>query len=373
MESPQTTAPLRRTPLHANHLALGARMAPFGGFDMPIQYTSILQEHLACREGTAIFDTCHMGEFFLQGQSVATDLDKLVSCEVPSMAVGQCRYGLLCNEDGGVRDDLILYRLSTDAFMIVVNAGTQDDDFAWISAHLSPDTFIANWSDDTAKIDIQGPGSVRLASKLLALPVTDLRYYRFMQNAYAGHELLISRTGYTGEVGFELYVDTSVAQRLWNACLTAGAIPAGLGARDTLRLEVGMPLYGHELDVNRNGAEAGFSTAIANTKNFVGAAALRDSSKHMQALVGIALTDRRAARAGDGILSPAGEKIGTVTSGSFAPSLGYAIALGYVDKAHANEANAVQLKTARDALPGQITKPPFYKQATARHRITNFL
>ena len=368
-----TASPTRRTPFYEKHLALNARMAPFGGFDMPIQYTGIIQEHQACRTATAIFDTCHMGEFFMSGPQAAADLDRLVSCDVASMAIGQCRYGLLCNVEGGVRDDLIVYRLAADAFMIVVNAGTQDADFAWFLAHRSLDTELENRSDATAKLDIQGPGSAKIVNRLLADPIDALRFYRFMDNVCAGSKIIVSRTGYTGEIGFELYTNIDTAHRIWDDCLNAGVVPAGLGARDTLRLEIGMPLYGHELGEDRNAAESGFTSAIAVTKNFVGAPAVRDPARHRQALVGITLEGRRTARAGDSVRAANGALIGAVTSGSFAPTLGHAIALAYVDRTHATIGTAITIQTARDTLPGTLTKPPFYKSATARRPIAEFL
>lgn len=368
-----TPAALRCTPLHDRHLALKARMAPFGGFDMPIQYTGILQEHLACRQGVAIFDTCHMGEFHIAGPSARADLERLVSCPLATLAVGQCRYGLLCNPEGGVMDDLIVYRLADADYLVVVNAGTQDADFAWMRAHLSPSTRAENQSATTAKLDIQGPASPRLLNRLLESPITDLRYYRFHHNRFGNRPVLVSRTGYTGEIGFEVYGDADSALALWDACIANGAVPAGLGARDTLRLEVGLPLYGQELDASRNAAESGFASAISPTNAFIGAAAVRDPTRRRQTLAGIALEGRRAARAGDTVLGPDHAPIGTVTSGSFAPSLGSAIALGYLDLPHAQPEATVLIQTARDTLPGRVTKPPFYRDGSVRRDTASLL
>lgn len=373
MHPEATTPPPHRTPLYPRHLSLRARMAPFGGFDMPIQYTGILDEHQACRRGVAIFDTCHMGEFFLAGPHALADLERLVTCEVATLDIGQCRYGLLCNPDGGVRDDLLVYRLAIDAFMIVVNAGTQDADFDWCRSQVSRDSHLENRSSTTAKLDIQGPASPRLMTHLLAEPIVDLRYYRFHENRFADQRVLVSRTGYTGEIGFEIYCPPDTALALWDACLAKEAVPAGLGARDTLRLEVGMPLYGHELSESRNAGDSGFSAAMSTSKDFIGATAIRASDREPQRLVGLALEGRRAARAGDAILSPLGANSGAVTSGSFSPSLGHAIALGYVHASQAVEGTPLLIQTARDRLPAIVVPRPFYRSGTARQPMRAFL
>lgn len=367
------TAALARTLLFDRHVALGAKLAPFGGFEMPIQYAGILAEHAAARTQAAIFDTCHMGEFRLAGPSAAADLDRLVSCDVAGLPAGRCRYGLLCNAEGGVIDDLLVYRLAGEEFMLVVNAGTQDGDFAWVSGHLSPGTRCANESAATAKVDVQGPAAPRLLRRLLAADIAGLRFYAFHANHYGRWPVLVSRTGYTGEVGFEVYGEPDAIRALWDDCLAAGAAPAGLGARDTLRLEMGMPLYGHELSAARNAGESGLDRAFAPGKDFIGAAAVRDGARRRQALVGLTLAGRRAARAGDAILDSAGRPVGAVTSGSFGPSVGVAIALGYVDRALAAPGTALAVQTARQALDARVAALPFYAQATARRALAEFL
>ncbi|MBT3191221.1 MAG: glycine cleavage system aminomethyltransferase GcvT [Verrucomicrobia bacterium] len=362
----------RKTPLFETHVALGARMAPFGGFAMPIQYTGIFKEHEATRTGSTLFDTCHMGEFRLSGSSAVADLEALLTCPIGSMQHGQCRYGLLCNESGGVIDDLLIYRIGDHEFMLVVNAGTQENDFEWINTHCSESTTLENRSDTTAKIDIQGPGSPDIMNALIPEGIKDLRFYRFKDATYQGESVLVSRTGYTGEIGFELYAPLHLAAPFWQSAMQQGAVCAGLGARDTLRLEMGMPLYGHELDDKRNAAEAGFSRAISADKPFMGDSVIRDPARHREALVGLQLGGRQSARHGDTILASDGSPIGTVTSGSFAPSLGTAIALGYVTNEYAHIGTETLLQTSRKALTATIVKRPFYTAATAREAIENF-
>jgi aminomethyltransferase len=362
----------RHTALFAEHVALGARMAPFGGFRMPIQYRGIMDEHQACRQRVAVFDTCHMGEFRLAGPSALSDLERLVTCPVATLAVGQCRYGLLCNAAGGVLDDLLVYRLAEDAFMLVVNAGTCAQDAAWIRAHLSAGTCFTDESETLAKLDIQGPLAPRLVTAILGCDLKSLRFYRFLTCDWDGAPTLVSRTGYTGEIGFELYVPVERAVRLWRACLAGGAAPAGLGARDTLRLEMGMPLYGHELDATRNAGTSGFARAIASTKPFIGQESLTPIADAPERLVGLRLTGRRAARAGAGVRRE-GRPVGVVTSGSFGPSLGHAVALGYVAREAAAIGTAVTIEGGRDWLPATVAQLPFYDAATARQPIANFL
>jgi len=364
---------MNKTILHAEHLALGAKMAPFGGFDMPIQYEGIIAEHKATRNAVTIFDTCHMGEFRFSGPQACADLEGIVSSPVGSMAVGQCRYGFLCNPEGGVIDDEIIYRMGDDEFFMVVNAGTRVNDFAWIRSHLSEGTSAEDVSESTAKLDIQGPESAKLVQDLLAESLAGLKFYRFTHNRYREESVLVSRTGYTGEIGFEIYCPLELAVELWREALEKGARPAGLGARDTLRLEMGFPLYGHELNEQRNAAESGFTRAIATDKTYIGSNAVLDQAKVTNSLVGLELEGRRAARQGDLIRDESGVDVGVVTSGSFSPSLGMSIALGYVPKTHAQVGTHVAVTTARGELTATVSSRPFYKDATGRRPLRDFL
>jgi aminomethyltransferase len=367
------TAGLPGTLLFEEHVALGAKMAPFAGFMMPIHYGSTLREHEAARSAAAVFDTSHMGEFRINGPSAKDDLERLLSCDIASIPEGRCRYGLLCNDEGGVLDDLLVYRLAPDSFMLVVNAGTRSRDFAWIRDRASGTTTLVDESDRTAKVDLQGPASPRMLRDMLAGSVADFGFYSFRSSVFDGSPVLVSRTGYTGEIGFEIYGDMDTIRRFWRSCLDRGAVPAGLGARDTLRLEMGMPLYGHELSENRNAAESGFTRSISPTKHFIGSEAIRACPSGSSLLTGIGMEGRRAARAGDAVLLPDGSKIGSVTSGSFAPSLGRAVAMAYVDRAWAGPGQRVFVKNPRENLAGSVERMPFYRKATGRMPIDGFL
>jgi aminomethyltransferase len=364
---------MKKTFLHKSHLSLSASMAPFGGFEMPIQYEGIFAEHFFTRNEAAVFDTCHMGEFSVKGPASAADLDRIVSCGIATLPIGQCRYGFICNESGGVLDDQITYRLGEQDFFMVVNASTQNADFEWIRQNVSSGTLLVDLSAETGKIDLQGPKSPKIIARLLKDPIDGLKYYHWMNNEYKGRRMLVSRTGYTGEIGFEVYLDEQRTVEFWDDCLDLGAKPAGLGARDTLRLEMGYPLYGHELDRDRNAAESGFARAIASDKRFIGSGAVCDVRNVRNALCGIKLDGRRAARNGDVIADGNGHTMGRVTSGSFSPSLGCAIAMGYCTVSHASAGNRVALVAGKNTLPGTITEMPFYKSATARRPMRDFL
>lgn len=361
------TSPLR-TPLYERHLALRARMAPFAGWDMPIQYEGILAEHKRTREDVTVFDICHMGEFDLRGPTAQADLERLVTQNVATIAVGQTRYGFLCNDAGGVIDDLTVYRRAADHFMLVVNAGTRPGDLAWITARLSPGTVFTDLSDDTAKLDVQGPNSRAALERIFGNALPDLKYFRFADVPVGGVPMTVSRTGYTGEFGYELYFPAAQAGAVWDRLLAGGIKPAGLGARDTLRLEVGYPLYGHELNATLTPVAATRGSFIDATKDFIGKPAIvRDLAAGCpRYLCGIVLEGKQAARADAKVLDPQGGEIGIVTSGSIAPNLDRAVALAYVDAAHTAPGTRLALDIRGKAVPGEVVKVPFYQGGTAR-------
>jgi aminomethyltransferase len=363
---------MKKTILFDKHSNLNAKMSPFGGYLMPMQYEGIIKEHEATRNAAAIFDTCHMGEFLISGQQSVFDLENLLSCSVASIKIGQCKYGFLCNYKGGVIDDQILYRMDENRFFMVVNASNESEDFQWVKEHLSASTSIVNLSAETAKLDLQGPQSAKILQKLIRDPIADMKFYHFKHNHYKNEQVLISRTGYTGEIGFEIYLSPQSALQFWDDCINLGAIPAGLGARDTLRLEMGFPLYGHELNQDTNAAESGLCKSIAN-KKFIGSEVVLDSSVIKKCLKGIVLEGRRAGRQGDKILNPDKEEIGYITSGSYSPSLQKAIAMGYVLSSYAVNEQKVIIKTDRGELTGNVTDTPFYKKATGRDNLANYL
>lgn len=363
---------MKKTILYDKHCQLNARMSPFGGYLMPIQYEGIIKEHNAARTQAVIFDTCHMGEFLISGKTAVSDLEKIVTCPVGSIKIGQCRYGLICNNEGGVKDDQILYRINENEFMMVVNASTEPSDFQWIKSHISEDTLFENTSERTGKLDLQGPASPGIFKKLIKEPIDDLKYYHFKYATYRNEKVLVSRTGYTGEMGFEIYCTNDLALKFWDDCLEAGVLPAGLGARDTLRLEMGYPLYGHELDESTNASMSGFTKAIF-PKTFIGSSNVLDPEKKTHILAGIILSGRRTARSGDQILDMDNQAAGKVTSGSFSPSLQCGLALGYVKMGLQLPGSKVIIRTERGDLEGTVAELPFYKNATCREDIKKFL
>lgn len=360
---------LHTTPLHAWHCSQGAKMAPFAGWDMPIQYAGIVAEHEHTRTGASVFDICHMGEFLVYGMGAAQALATAVTHTLDTLNQGKCRYGFLLNEQGGVLDDLIVYRLGAEMFMLVVNGACVESDYAVLRARLPQTVTLEDISHQTAKIDLQGPLSLDVLETVLGKEAhgdkkyRDIGYFSFCETRFDGQPMLVSRTGYTGELGYELYLPWECALPLWERVLADARVrPAGLGARDTLRLEAGLPLYGHELDAAHTPAEAGMGRMLTSTADYVGKASVQNIR---QILVPVRMRDRRAAREGDALILPSGTVVGRVTSGSFAPSLGYAVALAYVDNAYAHTQNFI-VRTARADLPATVTTLPFYTHGTAR-------
>lgn len=357
---------LKTTPLHARHKALGAKTAPFAGWDMPIQYTSILDEHEHCRTRAALFDICHMGEFLVSGAGAKDSLARAVTHDLDALTPGRCAYGFLLNESGGVLDDLIVYCLAPDQYMLVVNGACTESDFAALSERLDAGADIADVSEDTAKLDLQGPLSFEVLDAVLPGDFRSLGYFRFAPGRFQDEPMLVSRTGYTGELGYELYVPAHKAEPLWDALLADDRVKsAGLGARDTLRLEMGLPLYGQDLDAEHTPAEAGYSALLRSKAEYVGKGADREVREK---LVGLKLEGRRSARHHDRVLLDSGQDVGVVTSGSFAPSLGYSVALASI-KADAAEADSFVIQAARAQLRAERSALPFYESGTARTKL----
>jgi aminomethyltransferase len=366
-----------KTPLYGEHLALGARIVPFAGWDMPLLYRGIIAEHLQTRERASVFDVFHMGEFELTGPTAEADMERLVTQPVASLKSGACAYGYLLADDGGVLDDLICYRMDAGRFWLVVNAGTAADDAAWIQSHLSAGTVFTDLSPRTAKLDIQGPRSRELMEQSLGIALPDLGYFRFQELTLLDAPCLLSRTGYTGEFGYELFLPAGEVIRFWKRILASQQIlPAGLGARDTLRIEMGYPLYGHELTRERTpaGAAPGRATTLKApfmdlAKPFIGRDAVcREIEDGLcRVLVGLRLEGRMAARAKDRVLQ--GERaVGEVASGMFAPSLGVAVALAYVERAVSGAGQRLEIEVRGKSLPAVVVSLPFYQQGTARRK-----
>ena len=337
-------------------------MVPFSGWSMPVQYEGILAEHRHTRTDATVFDTSHMGRFIVSGAESLDALSGLLTTQVRGMQDGQCRYGFLLREDGGILDDTITYRFNRERWMIVVNAGTLAKDRDWIGTRLPAGVHFEDVSESLAKLDVQGPRAVQGLGAALGLDASGLGYFRFASYRYGGGDMVISRTGYTGERGVELYVDAARIGEVWERLLSAGIKPAGLGARDTLRLEAGLPLYGHELSEEVTPVEAGLMRYVGKQEAFVGQAAVlrRQQEGPRIRLAGFRSAGRQTARAGHTVRID-GAEAGQVTSGSFAPTLQCAIGFAFVRADEAHPGRRVQIDTGRTTLEAEIVSTPFYK------------
>jgi len=358
------------TPLADRHAALGARMVAFAGWLMPLQYTGILEEHRAVRARAGLFDLSHMGEIFVEGADAGIGLGRAVTSNPAAMKIGRAQYSMICFPDGGILDDLIVYRLGEERFMVVANASNAGAVSDALASRLEGlHVILDDRSLATALVAIQGPRSAAILAPLTDVALDELRFYAIAEGNVAGIPALVARTGYTGEDGFEIFVDVAAATTLWDALMSAGKdeglVPVGLGARDTLRLEAGMPLYGNELGPDNTPFEAGLGRVVAFAKegDFVGRAALAkaDADGPRKKLVGLALRGRGIARHGYEVFS--GERrIGAITSGTLSPSLGSAIAMAYVAPSKAEPGTIVDVEIRDQRVPAEIVPLPFYKR-----------
>ncbi len=360
--------PLKRTPLYDAHVEAGARMVPFGGWEMPVQYTGIIEEHRTVRRAVGLFDVSHMGEFEIEGPDALAVLQRLTSNDVAALEEGQVQYSVLCYPNGTIVDDLTVYRLGPGRFMLTVNAGNIDKDWAHVTQSTGHGKH-ARWrnvSVETGLIAVQGPKAEALVAGLADRDVTRIGYYRFARCTVAGVGALISRTGYTGEDGFELYVPADGVGRLWAALLEAGrrdgVAPIGLGARDTLRLEMKYALYGNDIDETTNALEAGLGWVVKPAKGeFVG----RDALEKIRAegvrrkLVGLEMVDKAVARHGYAIQKD-GRAVGVVTSGSYGPSVDKYIAMAYVETALSAVGTALDVEIRGQTKAARVVRTPFY-------------
>jgi aminomethyltransferase len=357
---------LKRTPLFSAHLAAGARMVPFGGWEMPVQYRGIVEEHRAVRNAVGCFDVSHMGEFEVEGPGALATLQRLTTNDVAALEIGQVQYSVLCHPHGGIVDDLTVYRLAGERYMLTVNASNIDKDWAHVTAGTEPGARWRNVSDATGLIAVQGPRAEALVGRLADVDVTRIGYYRFAGGEVAGITALISRTGYTGEDGFELYVAAGDTERVWSALLengrADGAMPIGLGARDTLRLEMRYALYGNDLDDTTNPLEAGLGWVVKPAKgDFLGREAIERvrAAGPTRRLVGLEMTEPAVARHGYPVVK-AGAPIGVVTSGSYGPSVERYIAMAYVASAHAAVGTELAVEIRGQARGARVVKTPFH-------------
>jgi aminomethyltransferase len=354
-----------KTPLYETHLALGAKMAPFGGWMMPIQYQGILAEHAHTRQGVSVFDICHMGEFMLQTDSALSSFDRVITQDISSMPFGACRYGFMLNEQAGILDDLIVYRISNSGWMLVVNAATTSTDLAHLKNNLSAGCCLEDISSKMAKLDVQGPQSLEVLKNIFGQGIAKLNYYTFAEFKIFDQSCILSRTGYTGELGYEIYIANDHAGKLWELLLKDPRVkPAGLGCRDTLRLEMSYPLYGQDLDTHHTPLAAGLEKFVDFSKDFIGRDALikQKDNGFPEHLIYFQADSRRSPRHGFAIFDQ-GRKIGMVTSGSFSPSLGVGIGMGYIT---GNYETGAQLVVKQEAVEIQvkIVKRPFLKKTS---------
>jgi aminomethyltransferase len=372
MTDSTASTPLKRTPLRDAHVKAGAKMVPFGGWDMPVQYTGIIEEHRTVRGAVGLFDISHMGEFEVRGPDALAAVQRLTTNDAAGLEVGQVQYAALCYPEGGIVDDLTVYRLAADQFMLVVNASNIDKDWTWVTSQSGGRAEWRNVSEETALLAVQGPKAEALVGRLADRDVVPIGYYRFARGAVAGVPAIISRTGYTGEDGFELYIAAGHAERLWGALLEAGRAdgirPIGLGARDTLRLEMKYALYGNDIDQTTNPLEAGLGWVVKPAKGeFIGRAAIEALRGRGVArrLVGFEMAERAVPRHGYRLLS-AGAPVGTVTSGSFGPSVERSIGMGYIPAALAAVGTALDVEIRGTAHAARVVKTPFHPSRTKK-------
>jgi len=358
---------LRRTPLYPAHIELAGRMVEFAGFEMPVQYRSIVAEHTAVRERVGLFDVSHMGQIHFRGPDAVATVEKLVTCPVSSLRPGRVRYGCLCNLEGGVVDDVTVYRIAGDHLFLCVNAANIEKDYRWILQHAPDAAGIENRSDETALLALQGPAAAPLLASLVGEDLSDLKRFRFRSAGLAHHRATISRTGYTGSDGFELYLASAAAEAIWRLLLEAGEpfgiTPAGLGARDTLRLEAALPLYGQELDETTSPLEARLDRFVKLEEGgFIGSDAIarRLEQGHPRLLAGFILEERGIARAGHPIALE-GEEVGVVTSGVPSPTLGKSIGLGYVPPTLAAIGSRFDVMVRGRRIRAKVVETPFIR------------
>jgi aminomethyltransferase len=371
---PSTPATGIRSPLHQVHVDAGASFTDFAGWQMPVRYSSDLAEHHAVRTAAGLFDLSHMAEIIVEGPQAADALDFALSGTISAIGVGQAKYSLLLTREGGIIDDLVVYRTHQNRFGIIANASNRFEAAGALAVRATDfDATVVDESEQLALIAVQGPASLRILERVpgfvLPTPVRELKYYWSVLGEYLDDEVLIARSGYTGEDGFELCVKSRFAAPLWNSLLEAGAddglIPAGLASRDTLRLEAGMPLYGHELSLDTFPVQAGLGRVVGLGKeaDFVGRAAVEAGPPEgARVLVGLSSEGKRAGRAGYAIVDASGLPIGEVTSGALSPTLGHPIAMAYVDAGSSQLGTELFIDVRGTSIPATVVSLPFYKR-----------
>lgn len=361
---------MKNTPFTNKHIELGAKMHEFAGYNMPIEYSGIIEEHNAVCNSVGVFDVSHMGEFWVKGEKSLEFLQKVTSNDVSVLTPGKIQYTCFPNEEGGIVDDLLVYCYEPNKYMLVVNAANIDKDWAWCVKQNTMGAELENASDNIGQLAIQGPNAIKVLQKLTEIDLSQVPYYTFVVGKLAGEEhVIISNTGYTGAGGFEIYFYPNASEKIWNAIFEAGKEfdikPTGLGCRDTLRLEMGFCLYGNDLNDTTSPLEAGLGwiTKFVEGKNFVSRAILEKQKAEgvQRKLIGFEMIDRGIPRAGYDLVTADGEKIGTVTSGTMSPTRKIGIGMGYVKTEHSKKDNEIYLDVRGRKLKAVIVKPPFRK------------
>lgn len=360
---------MKNTALTHIHEALGAKLVPFAGYNMPVSYEGINIEHDTVRNAVGVFDVSHMGEFLIEGPNALALIQKVTSNDAAKLVDGQAQYSCFPNDKGGIVDDLIVYRLKEDKWLLVVNASNIDKDWEWINSHNTMGASLRNLSEDYSLLAIQGPKAIEAMQSLTSEDLNAIKFYTFKVGDFAGIEhVIISATGYTGSGGFEIYCKNSEVEQVWNEVLKAGADfgikPIGLAARDTLRLEMGYCLYGNDIDDSTSPLEAGLGWITKFTKEFVNSENLRKEKERgvEKKLIAFELNERGVPRQGYDIVDGNGHQIGNVTSGTMSPSLGKGIGLGYVPNIFKDPGTQIHIQIRKNAVPATIVKLPFYKK-----------
>lgn len=353
----------KRTCLYDKHVALGALISPFGGFDMPIQYSGIVDEHQAVRQACGVFDVSHMGEVLVSGTEAERYVNHIFTNDVTKAAAGQILYGMMCYENGGVVDDLLVYKMAADCYFLVINASNIDKDWAWIQEQAKGfDVTLDHQSDYYGELAVQGPNAEAVMEEVLGLPCKELTFYTFKKIG----NVIVSRTGYTGEDGFEIYADAAFINECWDKLIASGRCkPCGLGCRDTLRFEVGLPLYGDELSAEITPIMAGLSMFVKLDKEeFIGKEALAKQKAEGPAkkLVGIELQDKAIPRHGYAVLNAEGIAIGEVTTGYHTISTDKSVCMALIDSQYAKLDTEIQIQIRKKVFPGKVVKKQFYQK-----------
>lgn len=360
---------MKNTALTQKHISLGAKMVPFAGYNMPVSYSGLNEEHLAVRNAVGVFDVSHMGEFILRGDKALDLIQRVTSNDASVLTDGKVQYSCLPNGKGGIVDDLLVYRIDAKTYMLVVNASNIEKDWNWIKKHNDMGVEMVDISDKTSLLAVQGPKAAAALQKLTDINLSDMPYYTFKKGKFNGVDnVLVSNTGYTGAGGFEIYFENEHAEKMWDAIFKAGEEfgikPVGLGARDTLRLEMGFCLYGNDIDDTTSPIEAGLGWITKFTKDFVNKSELLEQKEKgvTKKLVGFEMIDRGIPRHDYEIVDASGNTIGKVTSGTQSPSLQKGIGMGYVPSALAKPESEIFIKVRDKALKAKVVKLPFLKQ-----------